>query len=269
MITVICFSKDRACQLELLLRSMHEKLNVFHSVVVQYTATTEEFQKGFNKLQQFHPYIKFQKESSFKDTLVDILKTVNTEYILFHTDDDVYLQDVSLVCAPDELNDGYHCFSLRMNPTIDRCYPANNKKIKAPRLNINDYQGLMSWNWKEAEDQHTCWGYPMALNSHIYRSKDIIPLINKGKYHHPNSLECWLNQNRWHDKPYMLSFTETKVFNVQNNFVQGPRMAEIQEYGVSELNNEFLAGKRISTDNIYGLRPNAAHGVIDYKLKYV
>lgn len=261
MITVIIWSKDRACQTELMIRSMKEKFHVDKRIYLQYTTTSQAFEEGFQKLRDTHKDITYRKEESFKETLCSILDEVKTEYVVFFTDDDVFLQDLNgSIAYPNE----YHCLSLRMNPTIDRCYPAGNKFMSIPCCReIGEH---ILWNWKEVPDQHTCWGYPMAINSHIYRSKDIIPLIQSGSYHNVNSLEAHLNRNRWHDKPYMLSFTETKVFNVQNNFVQGPRQNE-QKYSVEWLNEQFLAGKRISSKNIYGLKPQAAHGTIEYVME--
>jgi predicted transposase YbfD/YdcC len=267
MITVIVFSKDRACQTELMIRSMKEKFHVPTDIHLQYTSTSEEYEKGFERTFSIHKDVKLHKESNFKETLTEILSGVETEHIVFFTDDDVFVKDVDF-CNYDK---GYHCFSLRMNPSINKCYPANNKDIKSPSLMqsfTNHLENTMYWKWTEAEDQACCWGYPMAINSHIYRSHDIIPLIKRGQYHNVNSLEAYINHKRWFDKPYMLSFTETKVFNVQNNFVQGPRMNE-QKYSVEWLNEQFLAGKRISTENIYGLEPQAAHGTIEYVMEDV
>jgi len=265
MITIIVFSKDRACQLELCLRSIKEKFHVDKKILVQYTSTNEDYEIGFQNVAKLYPDTEFIRETNFKETLQETLKKVNTEYVVFFTDDDVFIKGIDCYMYEDK----YHCLSLRMNPKINRCYPANNKLIKPPSL-IRSFSlsihERMSWNWTEAEDQHTCWGYPMAINSHIYRSRDIMPLIYQGVYNNVNSLESHLNRNRWFDKPYMLSFTETKVFNVQNNFVQGPRQNEI-EYSVEWLNEQFLAGKRISTDNIYGLEPQAAHGKLEYILE--
>jgi hypothetical protein len=270
MITVIVWSKDRACQTELCLRSLKEKFHVDKKIYCQYTSTSEAYEMGFQKVASMHPDVEFVKEVNFKETLSGLLEKVDTEYLLFHTDDDVYLQDVDDYeieeCERIDKSYDLSAYSLRMNPFINRCYPANNKEIKPPRIDGDAITFI--WNWKEAEDQHCCWGYPMAIDSHIYRSKDIIPLIQGGRYHNVNSLESYCNGHRWHDKPYMLSFTETKVYNVQNNFVQGPRQNE-QEYSVEWLNEQFLAGKRISTEPIYGMQPRAAHGTAIYEMESI
>jgi hypothetical protein len=263
MITVIVFSKDRAAQTELMIRSMKEKFNVDKDIKVLFNSSNDDFQKGFVKCSEIHNDVDFLYEDSFKKYFETLLDQVETEHIVFFTDDDVFVKDVYDI---DFNADKYHCLSLRMNPTINRCYPANNKPIESPGLHMS--VNKMAWNWTDAEDQACCWGYPMAINSHIYRSHDIIPLIKRGQYHNVNSLEAYINHKRWFDKPYMLSFTETKVFNVQNNFVQGPRMNE-QKYSVEWLNEQFLAGKRISTENIYGLEPQAAHGTIEYVMEDV
>jgi hypothetical protein len=249
MITVIVFSKDRAAQTELMIRSMKEKFHVDKDIKVLFNSSSEDFQKGFVKCSEIHNDVDFLYEDSFKKYFEILLDQVETEHIVFFTDDDVFVKDVYNVEFDSEK---YHCHSLRMNPTINRCYPANNKPIEPPELHMS--VDKMVWDWTEAKDQHCCWGYPMAINGHIYKASKIIHTILPGKFNNVNSLESWINRNRWHDISLMISFSETKVFNVQNNFVQGPRMNE-QKYSVECLNEQFLSGKRISTENIYGLEP--------------
>ena len=50
MITSVIFSKNRACQLDLLLRSIHENLPRFIETYVLYCATNDDFACGYEKL---------------------------------------------------------------------------------------------------------------------------------------------------------------------------------------------------------------------------
>jgi hypothetical protein len=108
----------------------------------------------------------------------------------------------------------------------------------------------------------------MAIDGHIYKTKEIVPLIQSLSFRYVNDLEARMNANRFRMRPLMVSLNKTIVYNVQNNFVKpenNPNDAP-ERYSVEWLNDEFLAGKRIQTDKIYGFEPRGAHGPIEYVL---
>jgi len=265
-LTVVIFSKDRACQLHLCLTSLIEKFDALMYINVQYTSSNDEYEKGYMDCAKIFDSVDFIRENDFQSMCKNILETVNTPYILFLVDDDVFINAITEkeYCEMTnilDITDNIHCGSIRMNKTVNKCYPANNKDMEIPIL--LEYGNLFNWNWTEAKDQHTCWGYPMSMTAHIYKSNEIIPLIQKGKFNNVNSLEAFINANRFRNKHYMVSFKDSKVFNVQNNFVQGNRVNE-HSYTIEWLNEQYMNNKTISTKNIYGLKRNACHGTIEY-----
>ena len=70
MLNIVCYSKNRACQLELLLRSMNKFWKHNHQINVLYTYTDDEYEKGYDILIDEYKNINFVLEKNFKkDTL--------------------------------------------------------------------------------------------------------------------------------------------------------------------------------------------------------
>ncbi len=259
-------------QLHLCLTSIYEQFKSEVNIKVQYVSTDDNFQKGYEQLKQCWLDVDFVKETDFKSTLFEIINHYKNKYCLFFTDDDVFVKPVTVkeyseMITIFEGNDKIHCLSLRMNPNINYCNPAK-LKINPPNEFVEKEKYLL-WYWTRPElAYHYCWAYPMAINSHIYEMERLVKLINILDFTNVNELESRLNGKRYLDKPLILSFLETKVFNVQNNFVQGTRTGEVEhENSVESLNEKFLNGEFISTENIYGMKPTQAHGPIEYKFQ--
>jgi len=149
-----------------------------------------------------------------------------------------------------------------MNPEINYCYPAK-KPMKIPDF-ISTTPYLL-WNWENQPDPHTCWGYPCAINGHLYDIEWFRSTINSLNFNNANTLEAELNRRRRKEKPQLVSFTQTKIFNVQNNFVQGTSQGvSTQGCTIQDLNNKFLAGERITLNGITGMQTTMAHGTCTY-----
>lgn len=269
-INILVFSLNRACQCDLLLRTIKDKFEPDSVIQVLYKATEEKYEKGYEKLKEDHPHIQLIKENNFQSEYKSLVSEFKNKYCLFLTDDDVFIASVSVsgiekMINKFESNNQIHSMSLRMNTTINHCFPAH-RDIKKPSSFLEAGEFII-WNWKECEP-HWCWGYPHAINSHLYNSRDFSILLMHKEFHNPNSLEVSINRSRNHNKPLMISFSESKIFNVQNNFVQGSRSNEVNKvFSVEDLNKMYLDGKSISTENIYGLKRTMAHGYLDYIIK--
>jgi hypothetical protein len=269
MINIIIFSKDRACQVDLCIRSIYDNFEYPYDITLQYTYSNDEFKKGFDELQAMHPDVTFVEEVEFQKTFQNLANRCKGEYILCLTDDDIIINKVDCVELDKLLllynyDNMIHSVSLRMNPTVTYCYPAKTD-ILPPQLTMKSF--YFYWNWTEAPNQHYCWGYPMAIDGHIYKVPWFQERIKNLQFNNVNQLEDALNNNRDHGKPLLVSFNQSKHFNVQNNFVQGHRIDEVHnDYSVEELNKKFLDDYQISTENLYGFQKQQVHGPLDYKL---
>lgn len=245
---VIIFSKDRAAQLDLLLRSM---VWLIADKYVIYACSTKQHNMGYDKL--FWDYWGdrsdihlFMQEDNFKDSL---LKQVDVEQAgtVFFTDDDVFMRNWPFVTFP--FPDNVACLSLRLNPRMGYCYTLNRKQTP-PKMHPGNV-----WNWRLADADY---GYPMSLDGHIFRTSDILPLLEKLDYHDPNSLEAALARNPI-NRPMMMCFDKSVIVNNPINRVQDTIKNRHGNVSAEWLNEQFLAGRRIKLEPFIGIEPNACH----------
>jgi hypothetical protein len=236
---VIIFSKDRAAQLDLLLRSMPD----FDEVYVIWTASDNKFAAGYDLL-DFRGAMSVRQSQDFNDDVVWYADSPN-EYTMFLTDDDVFLRDFD---ANLRLTPEIACLSLRLNPEMDYCYTLNRPQ-KAPKMQNN------VWDWRNADADY---GYPMSLDGHIFRTEDILPLLEKLDYHDPNTLEGQLARHPI-NRPCMMCFDKSVIVNNPINRVQSTVPNRHGTITAEWLNEQFLAGRRIKLEPFIGIEPNACH----------
>jgi hypothetical protein len=268
----IIFSKDRACQLELLLRSIkdHHKDYQEDIFVCLCKASDSSYLEGYKKILSYHSDKQFilVNESNFRNDLLNILKSFQSEYLTFFTDDDVFINDFTYNSTPFKMFEKYTniiCLSLRLSPFINYCYT---QKRNAPQPPFQEHNNARIWNWKELKID-TDWNYPMSVDGHIFRTNEIINKILNGNYKAPNSFEGYLSGVP-NDAPEMVCFDKSIIVNVPANRVNteaANHSGEKYYFSSLELNNKFLQGFRIKTDNIYGIIPNAPHFELGYQFQ--
>ena len=91
MLTSIVFSKDRALQLDLTLRSIKANLGFFDEVVVLYDISSDEHKLAYEKLSKEHENVQFIRQvGHYKNIFVatqTIIKNSKNDYIGMFTDD--------------------------------------------------------------------------------------------------------------------------------------------------------------------------------------
>ena len=208
----IIFSKNRACQLDLLLRGLNIPATVLY-------AHDQEFAAGYEKLKSMYPGITFEKEYDFKKQLISLM---DDDYIMFLVDDDIMIEPFDIDCK--EFNqfkndDNILCMSIRLAEQFNNV-----------------------WRWKNKAHS---WGYPMSVTSNIFRKKDIFPIMEKENFDNPNELEVVL-RNNIPDKPYMICGKTQKFINNLANQVQTQYKFKNLKISLSELEMQFVSGKRIN-----------------------
>jgi len=263
-LNVVIFSKDRASQLELLLRSflISCKEAMDPSIVrisVVWLATNEEFKAGYQQLQTYLPTVNWISQSEFKK---DVVSALDPGYSLtmFLVDDDVFIDSFSLTDKEIGLaksHTGVVATSLRLWEGSTYCYPIN-KDQKIP-----EFVKSCVWKWS---GQQGDWGYPMSVDGNIYRTSFVRPLCLINVYRNPNEFEAMLMSVK--DKPeYMVCYRKgSKLLNVPANLVQDvfPNRHS-NRFSVKNLNDRYLGGDVISLENITGLKPNTPHYELEYK----
>lgn len=223
-VTTVIFSKNRACQLDLLLRSLDLPATVL------YKYDNNDFKLGYDKLVEIHPKVKFILESDFKKQLIELVG----EYTMFLVDDDIMIAPFTENCPEFEefkKNPEIICLSLRIAP-YHRGAP------KFLKNNVWDWRGL----------KHS-WGYPMSASSHIFRKEDILPIMTAKPFDIPNDLEVVFRRHP-PNRPLMICFDEPKIINNLANQVQTKYSFKNMGISTENLNKKFLSGLRISLEDM-------------------
>lgn len=230
MIDCLVFSKDRAAQLDLLLRSIQRHApRLYSSLAVLYTGSSADYLRGYQVCFVEHPEAKFVLEHHF-ETQVRGWLDIAGPVVSFLVDDDVFYRD-----APD----------LKGN------LPAGFVFDGAMSLRGGDYD------------------YPFSVDGNIYRRKDVNWILKGLRFRNPTELEAHAHNVRHrlpfsnvslYDHPPCLVGVPANRVSVSSGMPHmgvDPRM----------LNERYLAGDRLHIDaQLFGLqlRDLPAHEALDY-----
>jgi hypothetical protein len=126
-INIVVFSKDRAMQLELFIRSFNTFVRNAdqYCVNVLYTHSTDEFRQGYIKLRETTSHnVVLYNETNFRGDTIKLIDITNPHTVFF-TDDDVFINNFDFYDKQMELfewDDSIICRSLRLNKSLTYCY---------------------------------------------------------------------------------------------------------------------------------------------------
>jgi uncharacterized Rmd1/YagE family protein len=247
----VIWSKNRACQLDLLLRSIkkywqRDDRNTFKIV---YNYDTSDYKRGYDKLIERFDWPVYVNEVSFKADLRNRVLD-DSDYIGFFCDDDVFTREW-------EWNKGIlmdpkmACLSLRLGQNITSHYI----KGASPPPEITN--GAWEWAGKNID-----WGYPMSAGSgHIFRTIDIAPIIKNGTYDTPTEFEDAMNAMKI-KRPKMFCYNHSKVVNFAVNRVQTKRETLCGQITARELNDAYLKNKQIDLEQFHYYENETAHVIL-------
>lgn len=192
MIGAIVFSRDRACQLDLLLRSLHAYAADLEPVQVIYHATTAEHERGYWHISDEHPKVQLLPSDNgvveyTREALLEATPPYAMDMACFLTDDSVFYRQVTV---PRVLDTAVLCHSLRLGLNTTWCYP-HDRTQQLPDL--ADNEGQISWQWVGADGD---FGYPGSLDGHVFRGTHLRRMLRLAPDSaNPNQLEDHFN--RW------------------------------------------------------------------------
>jgi hypothetical protein len=273
MITSIIFSKDRALQLDLTLKTIRDNFSESSTTSVLYKTSSDKHDKSYENLKLEYPEVVFVKQST--SIFFDVMLLVNnstTEYVCFFTDDDIVYNSVNI--SDDQLNNVFNvgccCLSLRLGiNTIKRDYGDGVlRNDSVPRY--NSLPPFIVWN-RTGIPVGGYWSYPLSVDGHIFKKDVILGFcteleVLQRHYEYkgvPREHWCWKQtpnefeaklQRFWFDlPPLMASFEHSCVVNSPNNRVQEHvenRSGDTFSYSATDLNEYYLNGKRLNVQKI-------------------
>jgi len=265
-LSIICFSKDRAMQLDGLLQSIIRQARATVSITVLYKTTTKSSFQAYQKIIKKYSNFKFVKEKIFEKQVIQIIKESN-RFLCFVTDD-------SLFYEPFELeniirNPKVFTFSLRLGLNCKYCYTSD-RNMKLPNF-ITTEKSIL-WNWKTAKDD---FGYPLSLDAHIFKKSVILKMAKKISFVGPNDFENNLanlikqpelakNLPEWMASYKTSRYVSIPVNRTQNKFLN--RFGMTNRHSLISLNTKYIAGLQIDIPKTLIRQPCGAHE--EYKLYF-
>ena len=284
MISALVPSKDRACQLRLLLESIKQNADdIFTKIHILYTASNDEYEAGYIKLQEekILNNIEWQREKDFTKDFIGAINDYSSDYICGIVDDCTFYK--KLPSGPEliekEFEDDVFCFSFRMglNTTIQN-YLQPEHRYHLKDANVDKH--FVKWNWTDWSSILN-YGYPISLDGHIYRGSELAELTTK--YEFP-CLRHWegilAGKVRRGGKVFdetndlgdhMVAYRQSVLFSIPCNCVQEPPLVsgQINPYAEDDLNERYLKGEVIDFDSLECMFQNVSwcHNEIPLEFK--
>jgi glycosyltransferase involved in cell wall biosynthesis len=266
-LAVIVFSKDRPLQLDATLRSLALNNDDIapEDVHVLYMTSGPAFAAGYRILASEHPGVRLHRETHFKTDLVALVD--GSRSLLFLVDDTLFVGPFSAAGALRVLDEDESClgFSLRLGRNTTQCYTLDQPQ-SVPKL-TQLHTGVLTFDWTKAEHD---FGYPLEVSSSLYRTSDILPLLQRLDYRSPNTLEGALARHASsfrEARPRLACFAQSVAFSVPANLVQTAwknRADSNPALTARALADVYARGHRLDVEQYQGFVANAAHEVVDF-----
>lgn len=261
---IIVFSKDRAMQLDALLRSYYHYAVHPIPVRVLYHASSPEYRKSYSEVLDIYKDnpIFFREEEHFKNDLIEELRFLPCAKILFLVDDVLFKRKIDMR-EFTSINPRKCISSLRLGSHLKYAYTLERNQALPSFKKLVGHPEMLSWNWSKGDGD---WEYPLSVDGNLFDTREIRILVEGLGFKAPNSFEEALQLL----KPYFanrkgLCYPESVVVNNPCNKVQMENDNTYGEIGVEELDQKWAAGYRIDFEEFEGLRNISAHQELSYR----
>lgn len=268
MLQTVIFSKDRACQLHALLETWHLFVHG-PAPIVLYHYSGPGFAAGYEMCRRRFPWAIWRHKREAAEARADTLAAIEpaVPFTMFAVDDQLFRRPCRLADAwtvlqrrPDVLS-----ASLRLSPAIRRCFSMDRPSPPPPLepAHVLDLAAL-TWTWRR---QPGDWGYPMSIDTTVFRTRELRPLLERLPWETPNQLEAAMAR-RPLAHPRMACFQEHATLNVPANLVQRDFPGNRTSAGptAAELNGAYLGGRVIDTAPLVSLENDSCHFPAPYRL---
>lgn len=266
---LIIFSKNRACQLNLLLDSLKANAPLlFDKIHVLYKTENDDYSNGYNKLIEKYNSINYLKETDFRKDLfklidddIEATTLMVDDAVIFRT---IFARKIDII---EPVVDDFIIFSLRLGKNCNYSHPANLHYELGEHEVTGEY---MSFDY--TKQQVGDFRYPLSTDGHIYNTKLLKDLLIEIPFANPNTLEAYL-------QGFVLTnaipktikcFIESKLVSIPVNLVNDTfknRYGLEFGMGEKELNDKFLNNKTINLNSMDFSEVNGPHKEIKYIFK--
>lgn len=224
-------------QLDALLGSMEEFTPDVQQRVVLWTASNDAYQRGYCLAFAAHPDVKYVFEDGFCAQVQDLLANIQTRYVSFLVDDDIYFRSPRVPLYMSKRT----CFSPHLGKNTTYSYGLERNQI-------------------EGDGDFTVW---FSLDGHVYHTDEIRDALVDSVFTNPNELEDSFKPLRGHRIIYN---NHSSLVGIPNNRV-GCYPNRHDGGDPSKINDMFLLGKRINRQAMNFSTVIGMHQSIDYVFK--
>jgi len=277
-IPVIVYTRNRACQLDFMLRTLGAYFPVKEAWVLC-DFTDNAYAGGYMIVREyeygFPVYWRTQDAKTFRNVYLSTLGHISTtdRYIMGMTDDTAVIEPVNLEPGIDAFDETVLTLSLRMGLDTTTSYMRRKNDVPQPPLDLVDAtHGVYKWKWL-GNPGTSLWGYPFSIEANVYRAKELFVAAQLAtNWWCPNILEGELHllrENLFGLTPNMTMYGFQSIVGIPANIVQNVspanRHANRKDYSPEKFEERFLGGERISMATIRGLRPTSSHMDVTFK----
>jgi hypothetical protein len=267
-VDLVIFSFDRILQLQAHLESTQKYVHNVNESFVLYRASTDDFEKAYQKLKTAYPLIKFIKQGNdpsqdFKLLLVDIICNQSTgDYILFSVDDIIVTDHIDIQeCANAIEEYKADVFSCRLGKNIVESYNDNVgfPLTQPPLTSLKSHMFL--WHFSQGSME---WSFKKSVDMTLYRKSDICDAIKTMPYKNPNGFELYWNhsykETSAKEDSIGICFEYSRCINIPLNVVQQEYRGFAMGYlSAQELLEEFNIGSVIDIDHFFKMHNKSTH----------
>jgi len=270
MISAIVFSKNRATQLDLLLKSIKQNFIQCNQIRVVWKADDSHLESYNILMKEYQTKVIFIKQDSFFQDTWEACRDSKNEYVVMFTDDDIVYKMVNIPASTlSHLdNDVFGCYSLRLGLNITKRQMEDKWYNDTTQVNFLNESEII-WN-RTSVLPHSYWGYVLSVDGHIFNKRKLQKILyeiylwnNINRYSQtPNKLESLMQRFFFEVGPFMLAPKDSCVVNSPNNRVQEEyknRSGDQYSYCEDHLMQLYLSGHRIKLEDLDFSHVNCPH----------
>ena len=250
MADVLIFSRDRACQLDALLRSIEENGPKYKSVSVLLKATEPKHLRAYQQVVLASKGVKpFHVETDFHKQVKEWLH--GTDRPTFLVDDQIFYRKAELEPVPGVV--------YQYGLTCVRSHPMGCEQ-RAHVLNQED--GWFGWSWKDSTGD---FAYPLSIGGNVYDKQELLEAL-PDSFDSPTSLEAGMAcYAAWWSRETLTAPLHSCLVSLPHNRVTvqaSNPISGVPEWSADALCDAFLDGLRIDYAAMDFSGVDAAHAEV-------
>lgn len=273
MIKIFIPSKDRACQLDLLLRSIQKNFPDILEPTVMFTSSNDDYAEGYNVAMERHgDWVDFIREKDVVTQFYKFLDDANDIVGLF-TDDSIFYRmadfDENIIRDIMSIPEIWS-FNLRLGKNITIVNYVTNQSCPHPKFEKFCLDKILLWKYNFTDKFSSYFAFPTSFDGCFYHSKDLLNLANRENFGEMIKWEhmiCNNGRQQLMGKDYLTSPLESclVVQQVNSSHHYGHYTNHTFNRSLETLNKSFISGKEINIDSMDFSGVNCCHGEIKFE----